>query len=308
MRSILIVGCGDIALRTIPLLNHGYRVFALVRDPAKRSALRALGVIPVIGDLDDRASLLRVAGLADVVLHFAPSPNAGIRDTRTRNLLSALSRGCPEPLDGTRINSAQRSRRSKLPKRLVYISTSGVYGDCGGAWVSEIHPLKTTSPRSLRRVDAEQQIRNWARRNRVHASILRVPGIYAADRLPLRRIQQGTPAIIASEDSYTNHIHADDLAHICVAVLQRGKTCRAYHASDDSQLKMGEYFDLVADAHHLPHVPRISRTEAQHVLPEALLSFTNESRRLTNQRMKQELKVTLRYPTVADMLAANGHS
>ena len=284
MRRLLIIGCGDVALRAIPLLKKGYRVFALVRDPSRRAGLRALGVIPLHGDLDDRASLSRISGLADAVLHLAPPPNTGIQDTRTRNLLSALS-------------------QAKPPERLVYISTSGVYGDCGGAWVDETRPVNAASPRAQRRVDAEMQIRNWAKRNRVNACILRVPGIYAADRLPLTRLQQGTPGIIASEDSYTNHIHADDLAHICAAALRHGKPCRVYHASDDSQLKMGEYFDEVADAFGLPHVPRISRAEAQRVLPPMLLSFMNESRRLTNQRMKRELRVQLSYPSVADLLA-----
>jgi Nucleoside-diphosphate-sugar epimerases len=273
--------------------------------------LRALGVVPLLGDLDDRASLARIAGLADAVLHFAPPPNSGVHDTRTRNLLSALSRACPDKTtshstrlskDDSQVAGYEQGRRSKLPERLVYISTSGVYGDCGGAWVGETHPLRATSPRAQRRVDAEIQIRDWARRNRVHASILRVPGIYAADRLPLSRVQQGTPGITASEDSYTNHIHADDLARIAATALQRGQACRVYHASDDSHLKMGEYFDSVADAFGLPRVARISRAEAQRVLPESLLSFMNESRRLTNQRMKRELKVRLRYPTVADML------
>ncbi|MGA8865005.1 MAG: SDR family oxidoreductase [Gallionella sp.] len=289
MRRLLIVGSGDVALRAIPLLIKGYRVFALVRDPAKRAAIRELGAIPLPGDLDDRASLARLAGLADAVLDLAPPPNSGVRDTRTRNLLSALSHG--------------RGRTRSLPRRLVYISTSGVYGDCGGAWVSETHPLHPASPRSQRRAQAEMQIRVWARRNRVNASILRVPGIYAADRLPLARLQQGTPGIIDSEDSYTNHIHADDLAHISVAALLRGKPCRVYHASDDSQLKMGEYFDQVADAFGLPHVPRVGRSEAQQVLSPVLLSFMNESRRLTNRRIKKELSVKLRYPTVADLLA-----
>jgi nucleoside-diphosphate-sugar epimerase len=289
MRRLLIVGCGDVALRTIPLLTKGYRVYALVRDPAKRAGLRALGVTPLLGDLDDCVSLARIAGLADAVLHLAPPPNEGAGDPRMRNLLSALSKG--------------HRQRSSLPKRLVYISTSGVYGDCGGTWVGETHPLNPTSPRSQRRVDAEIQIRKWAKRNRVNASILRVPGIYAADRLPLSRIQQGTPGIIASEDSYTNHIHADDLARISAAALQRGKSCRVYHASDDSQLKMGEYFDQVADAYHLPRVPRISRAEAQCALSPMMLSFMNESRRLANQRMKKELKVKLNYPTVSDLLS-----
>lgn len=289
MRSILIVGCGDVALRTIPLLINGYRVFALVRDPAKCSVIRALGVTPVLGDLDDRTTLTRIAGLAETVLHFAPPPNSGTRDTRTYNLLSALSQ--------------RKGRRSFPPKRLVYISTSGVYGDCGGAWVSETHPVKATSPRSQRRVDAEIQIREWARRNHVHASILRVPGIYALDRLPLGRIQQGMPGFIPSEDGYTNHIHANDLGRICVAALRYGKPCRVYHASDDSHLKMGEYFDIVADAFGLPRVPRVSRAEAQLVLSPMMLSFMNESRRLINDRMKRELKVKLCYPAVANLLA-----
>ncbi len=276
-------------MRAIPLLQKNFHLYALVRDPDKRARLRALGVEPLLGDLDYRSSLDRVAGLADAVLHLAPPPNMGSHDTRTRNLLSALSQG--------------RGRRRKLPRRLVYISTSGVYGDCGGGWVSETSLLKSTSPRSQRREDAERQIRDWAKRNQVNASILRVPGIYAADRLPLSRLQQGTPVIISSEDSYTNHIHADDLARICLAALQRGKACRVYHASDDSLLKMGEYFDEVADAVGLPRVPRISRADAQHVLSEMMLSFVNESRRLTNQRMKRELKVKLGFPTVADLLA-----
>ena len=288
MKHLLIIGCGDVALRAIPRLKQDYRVFALVRNAAYFSRLRAMGVVPLIGDLDQRCSLARLAGLSDAVLHFAPPPNSGFHDTRTRNLLSALSLG-------------------KLPKRLVYISTSGVYGDCGGAWVSETRPLRATSPRSQRRADAEKQIRIWARRNHVNASILRVPGIYAQDRLPLSRVQQGTPGIVAGEDSYTNHIHADDLAQIGIAALQRGKICRVYHASDDSHLKMGEYFDSVADAFGLPRVPRISRAEAQRALPESLLSFMNESRRLTNRRLKSELKVKLRYPTVADTLAAIKH-
>ena len=271
-------------MRVARLCDRRYRWFGLLRNAARSGELRAAGIMPLRGDLDERNSLRRLAGLADIVLHFAPPPGAGEHDSRMRNLLAALSRG-------------------KLPKQLVYISTSGVYGNCGGAWVSETHPLNATSPRAQRRVEAETQIRAWAKRNGVHASILRVPGIYAADRLPLNRLQQGTPGIIDSEDSYTNHIHADDLARISVAALRRGKPCRVYHTSDDSRLKMGEYFDQVADAFGLPHVPRVSRAEAQQVLSPSLLSFMNESRRLTNQRMKRELRVKLAYPTVADLLA-----
>lgn len=272
-------------MRAIPELARRYRVFALVRNAARRPDLRTLGVVPLLGDLDDRASLARLAGLADAVLHLAPPPADGERDTRTHNLLGALSRGT-------------------LPERLVYISTSGVYGDCGGAEISETRRLNAQTARARRRADAEFQIRRWARRSGVNASILRVPGIYGPDRWPLERLRTGTPSIVHDEDSYTNHIHADDLAHVAVAALTRGAPCRVYHASDDSGLKMGEYLDLVAEAVGLQHPPRVSRADAQRLLPASQLSFANESRRLSNQRMKRELKVKLRYPTVAEGLAS----
>lgn len=277
------VGCGDIALRVAALLCERYTLFGLARSAARFPVLCAAGITPLPGDLDGRSSLARIAGLADTVLHFAPPPNAGNGDTRTRNLLAALSRG-------------------SLPGHFIYISTSGVYGDCNGAVVDETHPLHAQNPRAQRRVDAEQQICAWVKRNGVTASILRVPGIYAAERLPLERLRSGGPAIVAQEDSHTNHIHADDLARIVVAALRHGKPNRVYHASDDSGMKMGAYFDAVADACGLPRPPRISRVEAQSALSPMLLSFMNESRRLTNLRMKRELKVVLRYPTVMDML------
>lgn len=285
MRRLLIIGCGDVALRALPLLLPHYRVYALLRDPARHAAWRARGAIPLAGDLDDRAGLTRIAGLADAVLHFAPPAAGATADTRTRNLLAALSQG-------------------KLPRRLVYISTSGVYGDCGGATVSETRPLHPQTARGKLRADAERRIRAWATRNRVTAAILRVPGIYAADRLPLERLRSGTPAILAEEDGYTNHIHADDLARIAAAALHLGRPNRVYHASDDSALRMGDYFDAVADACGLPRPLRLPRAEVERSVSPALWSFMNESRRLLNRRMKQELRVRLRHPTVASMLNA----
>lgn len=283
MTNLLIIGCGDIALRTLSLLQGRYRLYALVRDPAKADGLRKLGVTPIVGDLDDRDSLAKIAGLADVVLHFAPPERQGRLDTRTRNLLSALS---------TRL----------LPARLIYISTSGVYGDCGGDIVSETRPVNPQSDRARLRVSAERQIRAWATRNHVNANILRVPGIIAENRLPVDRIKAGMPAIVANEDGYSNHIHADDLARIVIATLRYGKSNRVYHTVDDDEMKMGDYFDVVADAFKLPRPPRLPRTEIQRAVSPMMWSFMNESRRLTNLRMKQELKVTLRYPTVGTTL------
>jgi nucleoside-diphosphate-sugar epimerase len=283
MERLLIIGCGYIARRAIPLLTGHYRLYALIRNDSHQAELRALGVTPVSGDLDDRAKLSRIAGLADVVLHFAPPPGDGEHDTRTRHLLAELS-------------------RSVVPRCYIYISTSGVYGDCSGERVSETHALNPQSGRAQRRVDAELRIRDWARRNGVKASILRVPGIYAEDRMPLDRLRISMPSIVAEEDSYTNHIHADDLVRIVIAALRSGKPNRVYHASDDSKLRMGDYLDAVADAYRLRRPPRVTRAKAQRILPDSLLSFLNESRRLSNERMKKELKVKLRYSTVADLL------
>jgi len=277
MNRILLIGCGDIAMRVIPLLRHNYRIFALTRNLTKLEQLRAMGALPIMADLDQRASLQRIAGLADIVLHFAPPANNGDYDSRTRQLLAALS-------------------RSTTSRVFIYISTTGVYGDCGGTWISESRKINPQTARAQRRADAEQQIRAWAQRNGVHASILRVPGIYAANRLPLQGVR--TPSVIQEQDSYTSHIHADDLARIVVAVLRYGKANRVYHACNDSQLKMGDYLDAVADAHHLPRVPRLPRAQVQSTVSPMMWSFINESRRLSNVRIKRELHVKLRYPQV----------
>jgi len=277
---LLIVGCGDVGMRLLPLLLPTFRVFATTSQPERCAELRAAGAVPLVADLDQPASLRRLAGLAPWVVHLAPPPAEGVLDSRTRNLTAIL------PEQG----------------RLVYVSTTGVYGDCGGARFDESRPVAPRNPRALRRVDAERTLRRWARRSGASLSVLRVPGIYAAERLPLKRLQQGTPALIEADDVYTNHIHADDLARIIARALYRALPNRTYHAVDDSDMKMAHYFDAVADAFQLPRPPRLPRAQLQQVVTPALLSFMSESRRLRNDRIKRELGVSLRYPTVADLL------
>ena len=288
MRRLLIIGCGDVALRAVPLLRPRYRIYALTRSPARVASLRAQGLVPVLGDLDDPATLDGLAGIAHDVLHCAPPPLHGSRDTRTAHLIAVLAKA------------------KSLPQHFVYISTSGVYGDCHGAWVDETRPLQPATARAQRRVDAERRLREWGRRSGVRICVLRAPGIYSEARLPLQRLRDGTPALRADEDAYTNHIHADDLARMAVAALSFGTPGRLYNASDDSVLKMGDYFDLVADRYGLPRPPRVSRAEAGQRIAPALLSFMSESRRLSNHRIKRELRFTLRYPTVREGIAAAG--
>jgi len=293
VETLLIIGCGDIARRALPVLKQRYRVRALVRSPDP--ALVASGIELIEGDLDDPESLAPLAGWAECVAHLAPPAAGGEIDQRTRNLLTAFS--APQ-------ESAPQKRGAMLPRRFVYLSTSGVYGDCAGEWVEETRATRPQTERAMRRLDAEWAIFDWGDRNKVKIVILRVPGIYARDRLPLDRIARGTPVLRAEEDVYTNHIHADDLAAIVAAVLHAARASGTYNASDDSAIKMGDWLDLVADRAGLARLRRVSRAEASRVVPADLLSFMSESRRLSNDRLKSELGVRLRYPTVADGLAS----
>jgi nucleoside-diphosphate-sugar epimerase len=288
-QRLLIVGSGDVAWRALPWLLKRFRVFALCRHADTAARWREAGAIPVIGDLDDRKSLSRLKGLAQWVLITAPPDSSLPGDPRLNRLLSQFS--------SARI----------IPRRLVYIGTTGVYGDCAGAQIDETRPRRARNSRALRRVAAENLLRQWAAQGRGTpraVAILRAPGIYAADRLPVARLKAGTPAIRHEEDSFTSHIHADDLAMAACLAMFRAQGGRAFHVCDNSQFKMGEWFDLVASHFRLPKPVRITRQEAEQQLPESLLSFMRESRRLSNQRLKTELRVCLRYPTVEAGLAA----
>jgi nucleoside-diphosphate-sugar epimerase len=293
-QRIFIVGCGDVGLRVARALPAGVRVLALTSSPERLPALRAAGITPLLGNLDNAASFARISGLATRVLHLAPPPTDNEtqwwRDPRTQRLVRTL-------------------RQRSLPSHMVYGSTSGVYGDCTGDWVAETRPVAPHTPRAQRRVDAEQSIR-FLGRSGVTTSILRIPGIYAPDRdggTPRARLVKGTPVLRAEDDVYTNHIHADDLARACIAALWRGKPQRIVNVSDNSQLKMGDYFDQAADLYGLPRPPRVARSSAQDQLPLMLLSFMSESRRLLNTRMLQELRIQLRYPTTLDGLRLGCH-
>jgi nucleoside-diphosphate-sugar epimerase len=286
--TLLIVGCGDVGLRVVRLLAGRWRLLALTSTPARHGLLRAAGARPLAGDLDRPATLGRLAGLADAVLHLAPPPGQGVTDPRTAHLLAALA-------------------GSDRVRRLVYASTTGVYGDAAGAHIDETRPLAAQTDRARRRVDAEARVRAWGRARGVAVTLLRIPGIYALDReggTPAERLRRGTPVLRPEDDVYTNHIHADDLARACVAALVRGPTQRAINVCDDTAMRMGEYFEFAADLMGLPRPPRISRAEAVQRLSPALLSFMSESRRISNARLKRELRFRARYPTVREGLAA----
>ena len=289
-QRVLIVGCGDVGLRVARLMPERSNVMALTSTSSRIPEFRRQNIKPLLGNLDAAATLRRLAGLATHVVHLAPPSNDdphAKNDPRTRALLRAL-------------------RLRGLPQAVVYGSTSGVYGDCQGQWVTETRQAAPTTSRAHRRVDAERQLRWFGRSTGVPIHVLRIPGIYAPDReggTPRGRLLKRLPVLAACDDVYTNHIHAHDLARACLAAMRLGKPQRITNASDDTELKMGDYFDIAADLYGLPRPHRIPRADAQAQLPAMQLSFMSESRRLDNQRLKLELRLKLRYPTVVEGLA-----
>ncbi len=270
----LIVGCGDIGLRvTARLRIMGREVTGVVRSDQSASTLRQAGVTALQLDLD--ADM--VPSTAPLLFWFAPPPNAGDSDQRLRRFLETA------PATGLRI---------------IYISTSGVYGDCGGQWIDEDAPLHPITPRAQRRLDAEQALAAW---NGDYV-ILRVPGIYGPGRLPIERLQKQLPVVRAEESPYTNRIHSDDLADAALHAAAHGKRGSAYNISDGHPTTMCDYFARCAELLGLPAPPQVSMEEARQRFTPAMWSFMEESKRLKNQRMIGELGFAPRFPDLASGL------
>lgn len=362
-QRLLIIGCGDIGQRVVQQLHHGWQVIGVARSDETLQKIRTAGALAMQAD-----DAHRLARWATHILHAAPpaSRDGEVTDRLTRGWLQALARARGQRAStpsrpgrahrlGARSTAAllavpapatqARSRSQHAPApRLVYLSTTGVYGDRGGAFTRETDTLQPLTDRARRRVDAERQVRfglhcpdgsnagsrradgphadstrsDGAHRDSARLSgprhrrlqppplpalVLRVPGIYAADRLPVERLRQQVPALIPADDVITNHIHADDLARIARTALLRGPRQRVINAVDDSQMTLGDYLDQVADRLGLPRPPRHSRAELTRTLSEVRMSFMRESRRLDSRRLKRELRVRLQWPTVAEFLA-----
>jgi dTDP-4-dehydrorhamnose reductase len=307
---ILIVGCGDTGMLLLAQLATRARVFALTSQPARAATLRDAGAVPMVGNLDDPASLRRLRGLAGRLAMLAPPPPQGAQDTRSAHLATVLRR------------PARRSRRlsgrgpapafpivSKPALRIVYGSTTGVYGDAAGRWITETEPVRPATERARRRVDAEARWREPAVAqargglSAWRATVLRIPGIYGRERLPLERLRRGLPRLAAGDDVFTNHIEIGDLARITKVALWRGRPQRVLHANDGEELKMGDYLDAVADAAGLPRAPVMDADAVQAAVSPMMWTFMRESRRLRNTRLREELRVGLRFPTVGDALS-----
>ena len=289
MNAVFIVGCGDIGRRVAALcLARGQAVTGLVQSEASAAQLRQAGITPLQANLDDPETLGAVTCAGQAVYYFVAPPAEGETDPRMAHFIAGIA-------------------ADRLPQRIVYISTTGVYGDCGGAWITEEQPVNPRTPRGKRRLDAEKALRAWSAQTGVPVVILRVPGIYGPGRLPAERIRKGLPVLREEDAPYSNRIHADDLARICVAAMQRGTPGAVYNVADDQPTTMSHYFNRLADVLGLPRPPAVSMSEAREQLTAAMLSFIEESRRIDNRKMREELGVELQYPDLESGLAAMGN-
>ncbi len=280
--QIVIVGCGDIGRRVGRLaLARGMAVTALARSAEKARELEAMGIAAVLGDLDSPGPVAGLPTRGAVVFYFAPPPGGGEIDTRVRTFCGSIEPG-------------------EEPQKIVYLSTTGVYGDTGGAWVSEETPVNPQTPRAKRRLDAEELLRGWGRHRKVVTIVLRVTGIYGPNRFPLDRIEGGHPVLREEEAPYTNRIHADDLARVCLAAAERAEDGEIFNVSDGCPGTLTEYFDALADAFDLPRPRRVTLEEARKVMTPLMLSYIAESRRIDNRRMRERLGVELFYPTLQE--------
>ncbi len=278
--DVLIIGCGDVGVRVARLVQGaGGRVAGLVRSDESAERLCLHGIEPVMGNLDDSASLAGLSAADKLVYYFAPPPGGGPFDSRMRNFCKTF-----EP--------------TQLPDKIIYISTSGVYGDCGGEWVTEKTPINPQTSRAQRRADAEATLQEWGCQHNVPVVILRVTGVYGPGRLPLARIEQGHPVLREEESPPTNRIHADDLAMVCLKAAEKAIDGDIFNVSDGQPGTMTQYFNAISDLLGLPKLPQIDMTEAKQVMNPMMLSYLTETRRMNNQKMMEQLGVTLEFPDI----------
>lgn len=276
--NIWIIGCGDIG-RRVAKLHKDYKISAIVHSATSVLACEKLGISASAIDFDQEITLPE--NIPSSIYYFMPPPSTGLEDTRLKKFLDKIS---------------------KHPSRIVLISTTGVYGDSKGAWIDENTPVKPKADRAHRRLSAEKLLINWAKQTGAEYMILRVPGIYAQDRLPLARLKKGLPIVKEAEAGWTNRIHADDLAQACKAAMQCSYSNQIINICDGNPSTMTDYFNQVADYANLPRPPQISMKEAERTLSAGMVSYLKESRRIANKKMLSLLKIKLQYPNLKSSL------
>ncbi len=279
--DVLVIGCGDIGERVARReRSEGRSVAGVIRSEQSERRLRVAGIRSIVADLDDPSSLKRISVRDSLVYYFAPPPGKGATDPRMEAFVATMT-------------------APNLPRRVALISTTGVYGDCRGEWVTEDRPANPQADRARRRLAAETALRQWSETSGVPIVILRVPGIYGPGYLPEERLRSGEPVLREEESPYSNRIHADDLAQVCFVAGHHDAPGVLYNVSDGHPSTMTDFFYRVADALGIPRPPAIALEQARRQLGEGMLSYLAESRRIDNRRMREELGVKLMYPDLA---------
>lgn len=274
----LIIGCGDTGVRVAArAVAAGETVTGVVRSEQSAARVRAVGAHALKCDLDQDT---RGLPACDRLFYFAPPRREGTRDTRMAGVLAAFA---------------------QIPAHVVYISTSGVYGDCGGDWVDADRVVNPESDRARRRVDAERQALALC----AHATVLRAPGIYGPNRLPVQRVLEGRPIVDDADGGWSNRIHIDDLAAIAWLAGTRHLANRIYNASDGHPTRLGVYYQTLARMLGVAPPPRISWAQAEQQFSAMRLSFLRESRRLSNRRLLDDSGYTLSFTDFREGLAAS---
>jgi nucleoside-diphosphate-sugar epimerase len=282
---LVLIGCGDIGSRVAKQAQEaGYApIFGTTRTTAAMSRLAANDITPLLLDLDARTTDCALPAENATIIYFVPPPGGGFTDTRVRNFCQLLD------------NAPQ-------PAKVIYISTTAVYGDHGDDWITEETSPAPTTSRGKRRLDAEETFKAWGQAHQVPVIILRVAGIYGPGRLPLQQLLSNHPVLLPAEARPTNRIHADDLAAICLAVARKCNADDLFNICDGHPDTLTDYFTAAAKLLELPPPPQITLAEAHSLMTPLMLTYVREGHRISNNRLLNRLGIHLRYPTLADGL------
>jgi nucleoside-diphosphate-sugar epimerase len=285
LKPSFIFGCGDIGRRIAKALidesPSDYKISGCVHSIQSQQQAASLGVRCNIVDLDKLGSdvSIDITACRGAELYYTVAPQKqGLNDQRSDSLIKHFMEA------------------DIRPSKVVVISTTGVYGDCDGDWVCELSSTEPKTERGRRRLDLERQWLAWGESQGVAIVVLRVPGIYAFDRLPRKRLEQKTPVVRASECGFSNRVHADDLARMCLLAMRKATAGEVYNATDGTPGKISEYLQAAAQALGYPSLPEISMSQAEQQLSEGMLSYLSESRKISSQKIVNQLGYQMLYP------------
>lgn len=286
----LILGCGYVGLRlACALVRSGTAVLATTRQEGRVPEIEATGASAAIADVLDPATLQPLTDWQpDVVFDLVrPQPTGADRYTAwgTRNVAQCFS---SQPLQA-----------------LVYLSSTSVYGRRDGEWTDEDTPIDPSSPLGHARVEAEEIYRELFRAQQFPVRICRSPGIYGPGRTLRDRLESGAYTRVDDANLWVSRIHVDDLVAGLIAAWRVGVDGGTYLLCDNEPVTGREYAELTAKLLSLPLPPPVSREDIRQELTQSAFERRISARRCSNRRMREELRVAPRYPSVREGIPAS---